>query len=271
MADPIIKWAGGKGRMLEHILPFVPPDLPIVEPFAGGAALTLHLERAGSALSDACWPLMNTYEELKRHPGAVMHWLCALVQDVSKEAYYIHRDAFNAMVDQPLSVEQRIEHAARFIYLNKAGFNGLWRVNKAGKYNVPWGQRTKISIAFENLERVSKVLQGITLGYSPMPRGVQFLPRDAFWYLDPPYFNTFSEHVKTGFTKADHYLLASQLQTFAAEGTPWLLSHSDDPLYRELYPEERFEIREVAVRRSIAAKAKARGMAKELLIRPRVS
>ena len=279
--DPIIKWAGGKGRMLEHILPFVPDGYPIVEPFAGGAALTLHLERPGSILCDRCQPLMETYRTLRDHPQELIHALRMAERNHDERFYYAARDYFNgvrleAWGNLGLSRNVAAERAALFIYLNKACFNGLWRVNKKGHFNVPWGKRKRLGIDYENLEAVHAFLQEVDLrcmSYSQVIGMLADYPagfHKTFWYFDPPYFNTFSNHTRVGFDEHAHRDFAANLEELNARGVPWLLSHSDDPLYRELYSEAHYEIHEFEVRRSIAAKAGARGMAKELLIRPRL-
>lgn len=274
--DPIIKWAGGKSRMLEHILPFVPDGKPIVEPFAGGAALTLALGREGSIIADACTPLMETYQALGSGSWRLLvAELKAYEAKHSKELYYRTRGFFNdregLLGPRDTSLAQ-VRRAAAFLYLNKAGFNGLWRVNKKGHYNVPWGKRATVRFDFENLKAVRDFFRsGVGLYAMPLAelRYVLKAKPTHFWYFDPPYFNTFSNHVSAGYSADAHRALADTLEALTCVGAPWLLSHCDDPLYRELYPEDRFEITEVEVQRSIAAKAGARGKAKELLIRPR--
>lgn len=270
--DPVVKWAGGKRRMLQHILPLVPDDVPIVEPFAGGAALSLALGRP-SILMDACAPLINTYRVIAEPGGCVYleEKLRAFEQRHGEAFYYQLRDAFNEKLQAKVPGISYLQ-AARFLYINKAGFNGLWRVNASGACNVPWGKRKKVTWDYENLLKVHRWLRRhVKLACDVMPDSMRWIPKDPphFWYLDPPYFNTFSNHTAKGFIEDDHRLLAAQLSTISAAGHQWLLSHADDPLYRELYPEDRFERIEVQVRRSISAKAKSRGFTGELLIRPK--
>jgi DNA adenine methylase len=265
---PVLKWAGGKTDMIKHLAPGIWCKLQAtrgryIEPFLGGGALAFHLGLPGMLLNDAIDDLMVLYRTLAKQPGAVAWALSAYaVQGVDEDTYYRVRDA------RPTSAAQR---AARFIYLNKTNFNGLYRENRRGEYNVPYGSaryrpssverkaRDAMGGLFPNKEMLHKV--GIVCAQSELLCG-DFAPCvDRAWegdviYADPPYDAGFQAYTASGFDEDDQRRLAASLRAAAERGAHVLASNNDTPLIREIYDWAEIIVTKEA--RSINANGKGR-------------
>jgi len=265
-ARPILKWAGGKSSLLDLILPLLPAKInTYYEPFVGGAAVFFKLasekrfERA--VLSDRNPELINVYQAVQEDVGNLIDKL-AYHEDCHDEEYY-----YEVRKDDP---SLPVERAARFIYLNKTCFNGLHRVNRTGKFNVPFGHRKNPTICdHENLIAASLALQGVKLevgDFESLCREAE--PGDSV-YLDPPYIpltatSNFTAYCQHPFTMKDQERLASVFASLAACGVCAVLSNSSAEEARKLYAA--FRVQTVPVRRSINSKAKARGPVYEILV-----
>jgi DNA adenine methylase len=263
IARPIVKWAGGKTGLLPELLTRVPERYAsFYEPFAGGAALSLALiARAQNAsqrfvVGDANADLIATYAAIVDDVEAVIDPLTWLGHEHSESHYYAIRDAFNGDSLDP------INRAAAFLYLNRACFNGLWRVNRAGNFNVPIGSYETVSFDSDNLRAAALALSRAELRSDDYRDTVRDAGEGDFVYLDPPYDETFNAY--TTESTFDQRALAATVHELVALGCHVLVSNSDTPLIRELYAD--FDIEKVTGSRSINADGEGRGDVAELLI-----
>lgn len=263
---PFLKWAGGKTVLLPEILPRLPKRIgTYFEPFLGGGAVFFALANERrfdhAELFDANVELMRTYKALQEDPFPVV----ALLEEFARE----HREVFYYAV-RAQEPSKRKECAARFIYLNRTCFNGLYRVNRSGKFNVPMGEYANPKILDkQNLLAVHDALEKVRLLSCDF--GEVFYsagPGDAV-YFDPPYvpFNrtsNFTAYSAGGFGEADHTRLRDLFLELDSRGVHVLLSNSDTPFVRELY--KGFKIEEVSAPRRVNSKGNKRGNVTELLI-----
>ena len=267
---PPWKWCGGKTRLVEQIRSWVPAHFTAYhEPFAGGAAVFWALHEVGPAwyISDDNPELMNAFEAIRDDVHAV---ICTLREHVYEKDYYYR---VRAMIPEDMSATAR---AARFMYLNRCGFNGLYRVNKAGRFNVPFGAYVNPTICdAENLHLCSHHLQGVNLRRETYLSVENVADQGHFVYLDCPYLplsatSNFTGYTSDGFSLADHERLRDLSLRLADKGVHVVLSQSAAPAMRELYDEVRFEVRELQAARNVNCKKEKRAPVTELLIRPRV-
>lgn len=272
-AKPFLKWAGGKAQLLEAILPLVPESFGTYhEPFVGGGAVFFRLRALGrvkkAVLSDANSELVDAYRALRDDPGAVVAELELLTGRTSEEDFY----AIRAQDPDAMTVAQR---TARLIYLNKVGFNGLYRVNSKGRFNVPYGRNAKPNILDrENLSAVSRALKGVQIEHGSFGGVLKRVRPGDFVYFDPPYEPTsksasFTAYAKGGFGEAEQRQLAQVVEALSRAGVEVLLSNSDRPLARTLYERPGYEVTRVDARRAINSVGGGRGAVKELLVRVR--
>lgn len=265
---PIIKWPGGKTRLLPELIARMPARFNrYYEPFLGGAALFLHVRPENAILSDLNADLINVYRELANHSDDVVRKLELYASSHSKAYYYSMRTAWNLPDAWGVDVSGR---AALFIYLNKTCFNGLWRVNAAGEFNVPMGdyENPKILDA-EALLQAGKVFTKATLTVSDFKFSVQSAGSGDFVYFDPPYIPTspssgFTAYNPGGFGKAHHEDLATLARMLVKRGSFVMLSNSDTPLAHDLY--KGFKIDKVSRAGTINSDKTKRGRVGELII-----
>jgi len=275
---PFLKWAGGKRALLGEIRPRVPSfSGKYVEPFLGaGAVLFDQSPELRKLASDYNPNLVEVYEVIRDNPDELLDALRA--HQNTAEHYYSVR-AWDRTAD--FLSRSKVERAARFIYLNKCGYNGLYRVNAKGQMNVPYGSSPNADyIAEANLRAVSAFLgrrdpsgnlltQIISGDYRLALASA--VPGD-FVYCDPPYApisptSAFVSYTSDGFGKDQQTELRDQLKDLTDKGVLLLLSNSDVPLIRELYDDENyFRIESVSVRRAISATAAGRGKVNEVLV-----
>ncbi|MBT3218862.1 MAG: Dam family site-specific DNA-(adenine-N6)-methyltransferase [Proteobacteria bacterium] len=242
---PIVKWAGGKTKLAPAInTAFSTPCAGVYfEPFLGSGAVYLHRRAAGqvprSVLSDANGKLMAVHLAVRDELGAVFNALDALPGDDWRERYYDIREAYN---EGPFV---GASHAARFLWLNRACFNGLYRENRGGKYNVPVGSYVRLSLpSREHFQRVSELMQGTELVVSSFEDVMSRASDGDQVYCDPPYVPLsetacFTGYCKTPFGLAEQRLLAEVARQAATRGAQVVLSNHDLPVVREeLYPED---------------------------------
>jgi len=268
---PVLKWAGGKRQLLGPILEFVERAFPdgiakYYEPFAGGAAVFFALVAEGkferAKLSDKNEDLIRVYRALRDHADLVIAELAKLCESGhSEETYYAVRAA------RPRSASAR---AARLIYLNKTGYNGLYRVNRSGEFNVPYGRYKKPRILDEaRLLAAAEALQGVELEVEDFEASCAKAGRRDFVYFDPPYVPvsktaSFSSYHSEAFGLPEHERLAKALHKLHKRGVSTLLSNSDTPETRKLY--RGFETNVVLAKRAINSDATRRGAVQELLV-----
>jgi DNA adenine methylase len=273
---PVLKWAGGKRQLLEPILSFIHAEFPeqigtYYEPFAGGAAVFFALvgqskfERA--RLSDMNEDLIRVYRALRDEADSVIRELEKLEErGHSEETYYEVRGA------HPKKPSAR---AARLIYLNRTGYNGLYRVNRSGGFNVPYGRYKKPRILDRaRLLAAATALQGVELAVEDFETSCANAKRGDFVYFDPPYMPvsktaSFAEYHSEAFALAEHERLSKTFTRLTKKGVSVLLSNSDTPETRGLYAG--FDTQTVLAKRAINSDATRRGAVKELLVRGTVA
>ena len=259
IAKPFIKWAGGKRAILGDLLRRIPEEFnAYFEPFLGGGALFWNIDSAHDAyLSDINFHLIITYTAIRDNVQALITWLERHKREHSKE-YYAQARMRIAETTDPMEV------ASLFIYLNKTCYNGLYRVNKSGFFNVPMGRYKEPAILdVANLHQCSQFLAGAQIvQYSFTQIDPQ---KDDFIYFDPPYHTTFSSYDSSGFEDLEHKKLADFCTQLDKKGVFFMLSNSDTPFIRELY--KKFYIETIDVSRYISCKGNERKKANELIIR----
>ena len=265
-AKPFFKWAGGKRQLLTELLASAPQTFnDYYEPFLGGGALFFKLSCYNKInkchLNDSNSILMTSYKVVKESPKE-------LIKELNSGAYKNTKENFLKIREQEPSVP--IKATARFLYLNRTAFNGLYRVNSKGGFNVPYGKYNNPNICDEkNILAVSKALQKDELTSLDFEKAVSPAKKGDFIYFDPPYAplnktSSFTSYTKEDFSEKDQERLAEIFKRLDNKDCLIMLSSSDVPLIRELYKE--FNIKEVMASRMINCKAKGRGKIKELII-----
>ena len=262
-ARPFIKWVGGKRQLLTELRRHVPERFGrYFEPFVGGGALFFDLAPSAAMLADANERLIRTYHGVRDHVDAVIGLLRSYPHD--EAFYYLMR---GVDIDAKLDAEV----AAWFIYLNKTGFNGLYRVNKRNRFNVPFGSHSNPTICDEeHLRACSAALAGTALEVADFEAAVSSAVAGDLVYFDPPYVpmtatSNFTSYTSGGFTPADQLRLRNVALDLAERGVHVILSNSSAGAVRELYANG-FAVHEVASRRAVNSKASARGAVKELVM-----
>ena len=267
-----VKWAGGKQQLIEQFKPLFPKEIHrYFEPFVGSGAVAFYVIQEFSPefvlLSDINQELINAFEVIKNEPEPLIKALKAHktshLSDSKAYYYGIRGKDPNKMA--------KIEKAARFIYLNKTCFNGLYRVNSSGKFNVPMGSYKNPDIAQEQkLIKISELLKNVSFKAMSFEKVLELAKKGDFVYLDPPYYplensKSFTTYSKEAFLEKEQKLLAQVFKELAQRGCQLMLSNSDTKFIRELY--RGFNIHVVKARRLINSDAKGRGEIKELVIR----
>lgn len=270
---PFLKYCGGKTQLLPELRARVPGKYgTYCEPFVGGGALFFALQPRRAVLSDANVELVDAYLAVRDRVSELVEILGDLAGRHSAEQYA----AVRRQVPRDLGEAAR---AARTIYLNKTCFNGLYRVNARGEFNVPMGRQKKPlapgSICDEaNLRACSEVLQRTDVRAADFRQVVMGLRRGDFAYLDPPYQPTsktsnFTRYTARGFKEADHGALLQALEWCRATGIKFLLSQAGLPATREAYEAAGMRVDVVRAPRRVNSKGSRRGRVDELLITPR--
>ena len=266
---PIIKWPGGKASIADAVCERIPHySGRYLEPFAGGLAIFLkHKPKGGAVLSDKNVRLMSMYSAIQEVPQLVIDGLERLTDAYTildeagrSDFYYAQRDAFNA------THEWAIKNGILFLFLNKICFNGLYRVNKDGVFNVPFGKYPKPSfVSADQVKAVHKALSGHVLYASDFEQVFQHsLPGD-FIYVDSPYDGKYDKYTRTGFTEEDQRRLAICVKEATRRGVLCLVSNADTPLIRKLY--SGFLVEEIdSNHRRINSDKMGRGATSELII-----
>lgn len=261
---PFLKWAGGKSQLLGQLRARIPKSFDrYFEPFLGGGALFFALRPARGVLSDVNREIIDCYTAVRDDVTD----LVAALRDhrYDSKHYYAVRGADPAKLP-------RIERAARTIFLNKTGFNGLYRVNRAGKFNVPFGRYAKPAICDEeNLRGCSAALANVELVAADFESAAGRAAAGDFVYFDPPYVPlsrtaAFTAYAPGGFDLDAQSRLAAFFGKLAGRGVAVLLSNSDVPEIRKLYA--RYRIDSIEATRVINCKGTRRGPVRELLVRP---
>ena len=265
-ARPFLKWAGGKSQLLKQYGPYFPKREEIgrfYEPFLGSAAIFFHLQPNDALLADVNENLVEIYRVVKNNVDALIASLSRF-QNSEHEFYEVR-------AQKPAELSG-VERAARLLYLNKTCYNGLYRENSKGEFNVPFGRYKNPTICDpERLKLASNALQGVDLRVADFEKVVEQAKPGDFVYFDPPYAplsltSSFTSYSQQGFGVEDQRRLASTFDSLSAKGCRIMLSNSDAPLVHELYGGKDCRLIEIKARRSINSKADGRGPVTELLI-----
>ncbi len=287
---PFVKWVGGKSQLINELEKMLPADGKKVltkycEPMVGGGALFFNIlskyDFEQFYISDINAELINAYQVIKSDVDSLIEKLQEMQmlfypmnENGRKFYYYSIRDKFNKLQLHETTI---IEKAAYFIFLNKTCFNGLYRVNRKGQFNVPMGAYKNPMICDEeNLRNINKVLQNVTIVCGDYSLSQQFIDKDTFVYLDPPYrplseTSAFTSYNSDTFDDNEQIRLAKFIDEVNASGAKIVLSNSDpknvnpeDTFFDELY--KAYQIKRVSATRMINSKADNRGKINELLI-----
>ena len=264
--SPFLKWAGGKGQLIRQMRQWVPPDFrTYLEPFLGGGAVFFSLLPERAILSDLNPELMNVYWTVQNHPEGLMSALGQHEPRKKEEDYYYAVRDSTEFEDLDL-----IAQAARTIFLNKTCYNGLYRVNKEGRFNVPFGRYNNPRLyQRKNILGCNRLLNGMLLMAADYRRTLEYAREGDFVYLDPPYqpvseTANFTSYTKNAFSESDQKDLSILYQELDGRGCQVMMSNSSTGLVHDLYGGYRIE--KLRATRPISSKVESRGEIEELLI-----
>lgn len=269
---PFVKWVGGKRQLLKQFreLGLYPPEAfnPMTntyyEPFVGGGAVFFDLLPKNAKLSDLNSELVITYNVIK---SGVDELIESLQKHIYNKEYYLKVRA------EKVEDLSEIEVASRFIFLNRTGFNGLYRVNKSGQFNVPFGRYSSPVICDEdNLRRVSDALRDTIITHQDYKNVLKTARSGDFIYFDPPYYpisatSSFTSYTAEGFLEKEQAELRDTFVKLHEKGCFVMLSNSDTPLINKLYSGlNGITINKITAGRAINSKGTGRGKITEVLI-----
>ena len=264
VARPFLKWAGGKRQLLSSIRASLPKHIGrYFEPFVGGGAVFFSLQPERASLADINDELILAYEVVRDNPGRLITALQDHQSRHNKDHYYAVRE------EDPRSLEP-VARAARLIYLNKTCFNGLYRVNRKGAFNVPMGSYNAPSICEpDNLRAVSNALQTVVLRCVDYKTAVAEAQCEDFVYFDPPYAPVsrsanFVSYAPGGFSEDDQAALAQLFCDLTGRGVRCMLSNSAAPVVLDLY--RSFQVTRVEANRSVNSVGSGRGKVAEVIV-----
>ncbi|MEM8829430.1 MAG: DNA adenine methylase [Cyanobacteria bacterium P01_G01_bin.19] len=273
--QPFLKWAGGKRQLLPVIKEFVPQFTQYYEPFVGAGAVLFALQPQSAVINDTNSELINCYRVIRDNPDELSQLCQHHQENNSKEYYYSLREQDR---QEDFESKTAVERAARIIYLNKTCFNGLFRVNRQGQFNVPYGNYANPKIVDANaIATISSYLlqNDVTILNGDFELAVATAKQGAFIYFDPPYHpisatSSFTGYSLKGFGESEQVRLKQLCDRLSDRGCKVLISNSSADLIRELYCDSRYQIEEVDASRAINAVGSKRGKIKELLIHNRL-
>ncbi|MGF1938091.1 MAG: DNA adenine methylase [Nostoc sp. ChiQUE02] len=262
---PFLKWAGGKSRLIQQYIPYFPKSYKnYYEPFLGGGAVFFYLQPTAAILTDINAELINAYGCVRDNVEELISILKEHKNRHNKDYYYSVRNN---------SVGSDIEKAARLIYLNKTCFNGLYRVNSQGKFNVPLGRYDNPNICHEDLLRVASIaLSHAKIQQADFTEVLNYATSsDDFVFFDPPYHpisdtSYFTAYSQNCFTKKDQEVLRDTCAELASRGVKVMVCNSDSEFIQKIYTDINFETYKIKAARSINSNIKNRGRIYELLI-----
>ena len=260
---PILKWAGGKTALLDEIRKRMPDDYgTYFEPFVGGGAVFFNVSSGNSVINDINQELINCYIQVRDHLDELFVILDDLQMQHSEEKYYELRSEFNL---RKASRKLELYDAALMIYLNRAGFNGMYRENSAGNFNIPSAKKKNVILYDEeNFREVSAKLRNARILNVDFEIAVEEAKEGDFVYFDSPYDETFDEYQKGGFPRSEHKRLHDLCEALTDKNVFFMLSSSDSVFIKDLY--KNFSIDEVQIQRMIGLK-RSRKIETELIIK----
>lgn len=260
---PFLKWAGGKFRVLDRILPALPDGSRLIEPFAGSAAVSLNAGFATALVADFNADLINLYSSIKSDAARFLAEAGSLF-----DGRHNNRESFDALRAEFNNSSDSFRRSVIFVYLNRHGFNGLCRYNAKGKFNVPFGRYTNPGFPRIEIEGFSAASQSIEFAHRDFLTTMSAARPGDVVYCDPPYVplsvtSNFTSYAPGAFGFAQQKALAQKARECATLGVPVLISNHDTAESRALY--QGAEIHAFDVQRFISSKASTRGNAPELL------
>ena len=270
---PVLKWVGGKRQLISDIEPLIPKKISTyVEPFVGGGAVLFHLQPNKAIINDFNKELMNVYQVIKDNPNELIKVLKEHKELNSEDYFYEIRSLDRRDDFENLSSVQK---AGRIIYLNKTCYNGLFRVNRAGFFNTPYGKYKNPSIVNEvTIKAISNYFNSANIKFltGDYKEALKSLRRGAFVYFDPPYMpisssSSFTGYTEHGFGYEKQVELRDECLKLHDRGVKFLQSNSYSPEILELYSDQKvFNIEIVKAKRSINSQSDKRGEISEVLI-----
>ena len=266
---PFLRWVGGKQKIVKHLISFIPEKYNNYhEPFVGSGALFFYLGPKKAYLSDCNGELINCYCQIRDNPDRVYQYLLDHVSKTSEEYYYYIREKFNAC-----KIKNSAQ-AGRFLYLNRTNFNGIYRVNLKGKYNVPYGKKEPPPIpTYHNIKYASLLLRNVELMNDNFQNSMKNnISENDFIYLDPPYppiskINSNFNHYTDGRFSWKDQIEVAKIATKYIKNCYIMVSNSDIPEVRSLYEElsSEWKFSTLPVRRFVSANGQ-RKMVNEIVI-----
>ncbi len=260
---PFVKWAGGKRQLIPQIRERMPKKYAnYYEPFVGGGAVIFDLQPANALINDINKALINTYRQICDTPENFIEAVDKLDKEMpedGKEYYYSLRERYN---DKLMKSEYDLELASLFVFINKHCFNGLYRVNGKGLFNVPYNNSRRISIDEEIIMETSKYLKGVTIIDGDFEEACKNAKKGDFVFLDSPYAplnpTSFESYTKEGFDVESHKRLSKLYDDLTDRGCYCMLTNHNTQLINDLYGNKGYKIEVVSVKRMINSDASNR-------------
>lgn len=260
---PFVKWAGGKRQLLPQIKERMPKQYnTYFEPFVGGGAVIFDLLPANALINDINKALVNTYKQIQNAPEIFLKVVKNLDEEMwedGKKYYYFLREQYN---DKLMKEEFDTELAALFVFINKHCFNGLYRVNGKGLFNVPYNNSRRASIDERNIMEISEYLKNITIMDGDFESACRNAKNGDFIFFDSPYAplnpTSFESYTKEGFDVESHHRLAKLFDELTTKGCFCMLTNHNTSLINELYGNKGYKIDVVSVKRMINSDASNR-------------
>lgn len=260
---PFVKWAGGKRQLIPQIRERMPEKYnDYYEPFVGGGAVIFDLLPANALINDINKALINTYRTICNEPDAFLIEVNRLDNDMwedGKKYYYSIREHYN---DKLMRSEYDVELAALFVFINKHCFNGLYRVNGKGLFNVPYNNSRRVSVDEDVIIATSEYLRGVTIIDGDFEQACKNAKKGDFVFIDSPYAplnpTSFESYTKEGFDIESHKRLAKLYDELTARGCYCMLMNHNTELINELYGNKDYKIDVVSVKRMINSDASNR-------------
>lgn len=260
---PFVKWAGGKRQLLPQIKERMPKKYnDYYEPFVGGGAVTFELLPVNAVINDINKALINAYIRISETPEEfikVINKFDSEMWEDGKKYYYSLRELYN---DKLMKAEYDMELAALFVFINKHCFNGLYRVNGKGLFNVPYNNSRRASVDERTIIKISKYLQGITIMDGDFEEACKGAKKGDFVFMDSPYAplnpTSFESYTKEGFDIESHKRLSRLYDELTARGCYCMLTNHNTELINELYGNKGYKIDVVSVKRMINSDASKR-------------
>ena len=267
---PFVKWAGGKRRLIPQIRERMPEKYNnYYEPFVGGGAVLFELQPANALINDINKALINTYNIICNEADAFLEAVNRLDEEMwedGKKYYYSVREHYN---DKLMKSEYDVELAALFVFINKHCFNGLYRVNGKGLFNVPYNNSRRTSADENVIREVSKYLKGVKIINGDFEEACKDAKKGDFVFIDSPYAplnpTSFESYTKEGFDIESHKRVAKLYDELTARGCYCMLTNHNTELINELYGNKGYKIDVVSVKRMINSDASNR-VGKEVII-----